>query len=163
MHGAAPELLQRRGSSQERWALLRTALQDLVVEAERSEPGGVDGGPGNLTAKKAFLAVEAVIGRPLTKEECTRVREELPVLTMQVTPAAQIGSRCLYLGTYYNAINLDELKARGVRHVINLCAEERFKPPRELYDAAGVRCLHMPIFDRPSQPLDGAIESSLDF
>ena len=103
MHGAAPELLRRRGSSQERWALLRTALQDLVVEAERSEPGGVDGGPGNLTAKKAFLAVEAVIGRPLTKDECTSVREELPVLTMQVTPASQIGSRCLYLGTYYGS------------------------------------------------------------
>ena len=62
-----------------------------------------DGGPGNLTAKKAFLAVEAVIGRPLTKDECTSVREELPVLTMQVTPASQIGSRCLYLGTYYGS------------------------------------------------------------
>ena len=104
-------------------ALLWASLQ--VLDSEYEEPGGIDGGPGEIRPSDIHALLEARWGRQLTAEEKRFANQRLSYNIMQLEPPSRI-RYSLYLGNAYNAVNFWEMRSLGITHVLNLCAEERF-------------------------------------
>jgi hypothetical protein len=126
--------------------VLDRPLRSLVSAAEDAVPGGLEGGPGDI--------------RP--HDDKAWVKTRLNLLVMQLHPPSLVRPG-LYLGTWYNACDLPQLRARGVTHVLNMCGEEHFAPPSTEYAAAGIRCHRCPVTDQPDADISPHLRESMHF
>ena len=101
-------------------------------------------------------------GRILTRDDKAWVKTRLDLLVMQLHPPSLVRPG-LYLGTWYNACDLPQLRARGVTHVLNMCGEEHFAPPSTEYAAAGIRCHRCPVTDQPDADISPHLRESMHF
>ena len=139
------------------WA--ETMIRSSVLDAEAERPGGLDGAPGEIKPADIHTLLEARWGRKLTREEKQFANERLSYNIMQLQPPSCIRSY-IFLGNAYNAVNFWELRSLGITHVLNLCAEGRFDPPRASYEAAGIECHRISLIDAPSQDILPSFEES---
>ena len=128
------------------------AIQRLVAEAEARVPGGLDGGPGEISPSAVYVHVGELLSRTLTKAEKEWAKTTLTRLVMQVEPPSRIRTS-LFLGNFYNATDVPVLRERGITRIVNMCAEANLQPPSDVYAAEGLTCACFPLRDSPDEDI----------
>mmetsp|Transcript_52583 Transcript_52583/g.87277 ORF Transcript_52583/g.87277 Transcript_52583/m.87277 type:complete len:391 (+) Transcript_52583:89-1261(+) len=137
-------------------------LRDMVWQAEDKEPGGLEGGPGDLCISSTCMHIEQQLGRPLAKPERQWVGKSLTVVIMQLDQPCVVLPN-LMCGNFYCAVDVDVMAARGVTRIVNMCIEERLHPPLGAYKTAGIECGHFPLSDQVHQAAQPSLERALAF
>ena len=74
-----------------------------------------------ITSKKIRAQLESEVGQSL-EEYKSFIDKEILVILGQMDPASKI-LEYLYLGSEWNASNLEELHANGISHILNVTRE----------------------------------------
>jgi len=119
------DILSRRPPSPDRLAVLsseeadREGLKTLIKSRLRQIMKTVD--LDDITSKSIRLSLESALGRQLSEFK-SLIDEEILLILGQMDPASRIFD-FMYLGSEWNASNLEELNSNGVTHVLNVTRE----------------------------------------